>query len=266
MALETPTFTELERLGVSSDIRDRAFAASALRFLLRSEDAGRTSALYERIRGTASDHHAELRQRIREGSLDKRAFLTELHEAPFEIRDHLVEEILDIAYPPLEEIGRSREAFDYLPSGLSEILFALEHACLGPESTFVDLGSGLGKVVLLVALLSGARAIGVELDPRLASHARSAARSMNLGNARFIEGDIREIALPPADAYYMYIPLLRSADVAARLEEFARRRKIVLLSQALDTERLPWLRSANAGSYWLEMYEGGSAARTTHQY
>ena len=256
MNSDEPSLITLERLATSADIRDRAFAASAL-CLRRHAVADRAEivAVYERIRETAALEHAEVRARIRSGTLDTRAFLAQLREAPPNIRDHLVEEVLGIAYPPLEDHSLPHDASWYSPSGLSEILFTLERADLGPGKTFVDLGSGLGKVVLLVALLSGASAHGVELDPELAVQAQAAARSLNLDNAHFIAGDIRESPLPTADVYYMFIPLSRSADVASRIREFAGERRILLFSQTLDLKRLPWLRSAKAASYWLEMYE-----------
>lgn len=197
-----------------------------------------------------------MRGRIHDRTLDRRAFLAQLQEASLEIRDHLVEEILDIAYPPLEESPLPSEMIPYCPSGLAEILFMLENADLGPGKTFVDLGSGLGKVVLLVALLTGARAYGVELDSTLVTRARSAARSLRLDDAHFVQGDIRSAPLPPADVYYMYIPLTQSTGVVQRLEALAAERSIRLFSQALDLARLPWLRPGNAASYWLEMYRG----------
>ena len=199
--------------------------------------------------------HAEVRARIRDGKLDRRAFLAELRAAPLATRDHLVEELLDIAYPPLGEWQLPSEAVPYAPSGVAEILFALENARLGPHESFVDLGSGLGKVVLLVALLSGARAHGIELDPRLVGDSRAAAAGLGLHNAHFSEADIRVAPLPQADVYYMFIPVLRSTEIARRLAADAAGRHFLLFSSALDLRALPWLAACNRASYWLEMYE-----------
>lgn len=258
---QAPTFAVLEGLAASTDIRDRAFAASVLSLRRAAGDHAEVAVLYERIRRAARGQHAEVRGSIRDGTLDKHAFVARLREVSVEIRDHLIEEILDIAYPPLEETPLPRDAIPYCPSGLAEILFTLENADLGPEKTLVDLGSGLGKVVLLVALLTGARACGVEIDPRLVSCARAAARSLRLDNAHFIEGDIRDIPLPRADVYYMYIPLIHSTAVVGRLAALAAEQRILLFSQALDLKHLPWLRAGKAASYWLEMYEGGDSRR-----
>ncbi len=156
------------------------------------------------------------------------------------------------------------EMIHYCPSGLAEILFMLENANLGPGKTFVDLGSGLGKVVLMAALLTGARAYGVEIDSLALARARSVAQSLRDDNAHFIEGDIRDVALPPADVYYMYIPLSHSTALVERLRVLAAERSIVLSSQALDLTHLPWLRPGNAASYWLEMYEGPERSGRPH--
>jgi hypothetical protein len=255
---DVPSFAALERLVTSADIRDRAFAASVLSLRL-AEDRARVEPLYERIREAARVEHAEVRGRIRDRTLDKEAFVARLLETPVETRDHLVEEILGVAYPPLEERSLPREMIHYCPSGLAEILFTLENAGLGPGKTFVDLGSGLGKVVLLVALLSGARAYGVEVDPPLVSHARSAAGALGLDHAQFVEGDIREVSLPAADVYYMYVPVTRSSAVVSRLRAVAAERRTLLFSQSLDLKELPWLRRGDAASYWLEMYTGAEA-------
>jgi SAM-dependent methyltransferase len=196
-----------------------------------------------------------VRARIREGSLDRRRLLDELEKRPIALRDHLLEEILDVAYPPLGRDALLRDAGHYAPSGLSEVLFALEHGHVGPGTTLVDLGSGFGKVVLLTALLTGADAWGLELDPALVAHAEAAAASLGLGRAHFLCADLREAELPPADVYYQFIPLDRSADVVARLAVLATTRSFHVFSQPLDEKRVPFLRATGASSYWLTMYQ-----------
>jgi SAM-dependent methyltransferase len=245
----------LERLAASPEIRDRAFAAGALGLCLAAAEPEQVTRLYARIAETASREHAELRARIRSCSISRDALLAMLTEAPLDIRDHLVEEILGIAYPPLERAPAERDVNRDFTSSLQEILFVLEHAGLSPESSLVDLGAGSGKVVLLTALLTGARAYGLELDAALVAGAQAAARSLQLEHAQFLQGDIREAPLPPADAYYLFIPFLGSAAVVKRLARIAAQRKIVLFSQALDLAAIPWLRATGARSYWLEMYE-----------
>jgi SAM-dependent methyltransferase len=215
------------------------------------------------VRATADRVHAAAREQIRAGGFDRARFRAEVAALPALVRDHHVEEVLGVAYPPLEDAASPRAIFHVAPSGLAEILFALDvssaraRARLGASWSFVDLGSGCGKAVLLAALLTGADATGIELDPALVRHARGAADMLGLDRATFRVGDLRAASLPEADAYYMYIPFVGSAELVARLEPIARARPFVLFCQALDVRPFPWLRALHLGSYWLEVYEAG---------
>jgi hypothetical protein len=253
---DEPSLSRLEALVGSGEVGDRAFVASALalRRTETADDAARAALLYQRAHEAARRAHADLQQRIQRGALGAAELLARLEAAPLELRDHLLEEILDVAYPPLESATRARDVTRHSPSGLSEIAFLLQHAGLGPGKLLVDLGSGFGKVVLLAAL-SGAAAHGLELDEQLVLHAERAAQWLRLDNASFAQGDIRTTALPDADVYYLFIPFIGSAEVVRRLAPLAQRRRLLLFAQALDLEPLPWLRAAGKSSYWLEMYE-----------
>lgn len=249
-----PSLAELSALASGPALQDRAFAASLLQ-LKHDLAADDVAALHGQIRAAATHAHAERRARIRRGDFDRAALLNELAAIPLELRDHWVEELLGIAYPPLGLRQLPQELVSYSPSGLSEVLFVLDHAALGPGRTLVDLGSGLGKVVLLCALLTGADAVGIELDAALVSGAREAARELGLERASFVEGDLRQAPLPDADVFYMFIPLQRSAPLLERLEPIARRRPLALFAQGIDLKQAPWLRKTGAASYWLERFE-----------
>ena len=63
----------------------------------------------------------------------------------------------------------------YQPTPGRIIFELVERAALQKHDTFYDLGSGLGQVVILVSLLSGARAKGIEFDPAYCEYARRCA-------------------------------------------------------------------------------------------
>jgi SAM-dependent methyltransferase len=251
--------TTMKNLARSPNLADRAFLANTLAFRRRSQGLNDTAAVYDLIRETARREHAAVRARIRSGNFDRSDLLAELQRQPLELRDHLIEEILDIAYPPLDTLALPPDLTPYSPSGLDEILFALDHSGLGPGKTLVDLGSGLGKVVLLAALFTGADAYGIEIDPRLVTHATEAAEALDLRTAHFALGDIRDIEIPRADAYFLFIPLRRSADVVVRLAQVAAERPIRVFSPPLDESHVPFLRASGPSSYWLTMYESSLA-------
>lgn len=242
-------------LAESNALADRAYAASLLSLRAGATPSAELASLYERVREAGDRAHAELRARIASGEFERASFLRELEGVPLELRDHWVEEVLGIAYPPLVMQTLPRELVTYSPTGMAEVSFMLEQGDLGPGRVLVDLGSGLGKVVLLAALLAGAQAIGIELDAELVAGARAAAAALQVQRASFIQGDLREVQLPEADVYYMFIPLARSAEVLKRLEPLAQKRRFVLFSQELDLAQAPWLRRTGVGSYWLERFE-----------
>src|SRR6185436_401900 len=77
---------------------------------------------------------------------------------------------------------------------------------LGPGDHFLDIGSGLGKAVMLATLLTGAASCGVERDLRLCAMAEGAARSLGLREAHFARADALELDMPQADVVFMYLP------------------------------------------------------------
>jgi SAM-dependent methyltransferase len=69
------------------------------------------------------------------------------------------------------------------------------------ETTFVDLGAGMGRAVLLASALGFKAVIGVELHPTLAGIARKNAAlwrgaGREVGPMRIVEGDAAEFELP----------------------------------------------------------------------
>jgi hypothetical protein len=253
MDAPAPSWSELSRLVESASLEDRAFAAGELQ-LRFSRDPDRARELYSALGRRSLEVHAEARARIRSGTLRGAALRALIEQTPAGLRDHFVEELLDVAYPPLEPQELSRELVTYCPSGWTEIAHALDHT---HPTALVDLGSGLGKVVLLTALLTNARAHGIELDPALVHHAQNAATSLDVATASFACTDARDAPLPDADVFYLYVPFTGAAltAVLTRLQAITDYRPIVVCSQALDTTRHPWLRSRNTPSFWLEIYD-----------
>ena len=73
--------------------------------------------------------------------------------------------------------------------------------------TVVDIGSGAGKFCVAAALCSTARYLGIEQRPRLVAAARDLASAFHVDDrVEFAVGALGEIAVPVADAYYLYNP------------------------------------------------------------
>ncbi len=124
------------------------------------------------------------------------------------------------------ENGTETAAFDWgnyeptLPGVVGRVLDSLER-CLGPEgtaqATFVDLGCGKGRVVLIAAERKFARVIGVELDQRLVAVAERnvaawTARHPDLTPPAIVWSDASDVPLSGSPlVLYLYNPF--EADV-----------------------------------------------------
>jgi SAM-dependent methyltransferase len=137
-----------------------------------------------------------------------------------------------------EAIGPSLEhATHYEPTPVGHAEALLDASPLAPErTTFVDLGAGMGRVVLLAARHPFRTVIGVEISPALAEIARE-----NLASARdpqrqardlrIVRADAAAYAFPPGDlAVYLYNPFTAPvlAEVLVNLRA-GPQREVVLL-------------------------------------
>jgi protein-L-isoaspartate O-methyltransferase len=76
----------------------------------------------------------------------------------------------------------------------------------GPQDFVIDLGSGDGRIVIAAAREHGARALGIELDPKLVQQARDNAQRAGVAErARFEEGDALKTDLAQASVVTIYL-------------------------------------------------------------
>lgn len=168
-------------------------------------------------------------------------------------RDAAVERLLGIE-GEVSSRAPGAELVGHHASGVAAIVRFLHEVPLGPQDVLVDLGAGIGKVALLAALLTPARALGIEVQRDLVDRARLASSALAL-DAEFIEGDIREVPLD-GTVFYLYAPctprVLR--EVIALLREVAERRAIVVGALGIDL-RADWLVPRDIDSFWLSIYD-----------
>jgi cyclopropane fatty-acyl-phospholipid synthase-like methyltransferase len=105
------------------------------------------------------------------------------------------------------------------PDRIMDRMLAL--ANIKPGDTVYDLGCGDGRIVIAAALRYKAKAVGVEISPKLAAQATSAIDKAGLqGRARIIQGDLLEADLTGADVVTIYLGTQLNAELRPRLEKY----------------------------------------------
>jgi 16S rRNA G966 N2-methylase RsmD len=113
-----------------------------------------------------------------------------------------------------EAIGPSLEhATHYEPAPVAQAEALLDASPLAPErATFVDLGAGMGRVVMLAARRPFRAVIGVEISPALVEIARENLSTLRdpkrvVRDVKIVRADAAEYAFPRGDlVVFMYNP------------------------------------------------------------
>jgi len=107
---------------------------------------------------------------------------------------------------PVETRARDPEMIYYQQTPARIIFELIEKAHLTEEDLFYDLGSGLGQVPILVNLLCGAPAKGIEFEPAYCDYARACAADLSLSRVDFINADARSVDYSEGTVFFMYTP------------------------------------------------------------
>lgn len=164
----------------------------------------------------------------------------------------------------------------YVPTPEAVVEGMLDMAKVQAGERLVDLGSGDGRIAIAAAK-RGARAMGVEINPRLVSRARlNAEMAGQKDNARFVRDDLFAVSLRDADVVTLYLlPQINEKLRPKLLTEMRPGTRVV--SHAFDMGDWPpdaheriaeknvylWTIPAVAGGEWRLMRGDGSAAVLT---
>ena len=109
----------------------------------------------------------------------------------------------------------------YVASPARVVDLMLEMARIKPGETVYDLGSGDGRIVIAAAEKYKAKAVGVEISPKLVASATAEIEKAGLsGQARVIQGDVLQTDFTGADVVTMYLETQLNAQLRPRLEKF----------------------------------------------
>jgi SAM-dependent methyltransferase len=174
-------------------------------------------------------------------------------------RDTWIDEVLGIESLVPDMPGLPRGAVPYLPCGVDDVVALLREAPVGPDDDFVDLGSGLGRVVLLARLLTGARASGIELQDHLVDAARAATAALGLdrgANPVSFQHADASVAELDGSVFFLYAPFNGAMldRVIDRLEAVGRRRRITVCTVGVELA-VPWLVARTSGYVARTIYD-----------
>jgi SAM-dependent methyltransferase len=202
-----------------------------------------------------------LRSRIQAGTLGPvvfRALLHRLalpseaetwHDPPrYDHLDRVLDGILQIAAPPPPRMELSPEMIPYQATPARILLDMAERLELAPDDVFYDLGSGLGRVVLGMALMSMGHIKGVEIEPAYAEYARERAADLNFRQVSFVEADARFVDYADGTVFFLYTPFKGTTlrHVLSLLRAHSRTRPIRVCTYGpgtLEVQDQDWLRS-----------------------
>ncbi len=220
----------------------------------------RAELVKNRLEGIDEDLFQKLRSSIRSGDYTGASLKRQLEayagcnsgksgqdNVGYDNLDTLVSGLLLIG-PALEETKeREPEMVFYQPTPARIVLELVKEADLQEEDVFYDLGSGLGQVAILVNLLSGVRAKGIEFEPAYCDYARQCARELNLSEVEFINVDARDWDYLDGTVFFLYTPFEGEMlqEVLEKLKGVARRRRIRIYTYGpctLEVSRQDWLK------------------------
>jgi hypothetical protein len=181
-----------------------------------------------------------------------------LDSIPREDRDAWLNLLLDIEEVREDGPDLPRGCVPYLPCPVSTVLSVVDQAEVTSTDVFVDVGSGIGRTMFLVHLLTGAACIGIEIQSSLMKLATERAESLNLTRTRFIHADAVDLTrfITIGTVFFLSCPFSgeRLERFLDRLESIARTRQIRVCCVDMAPLERPWLTSLDSTSPEFDLY------------
>lgn len=151
---------------------------------------------------------------LREGGLTPQQFRSALLDVPARDRDTFVDTLLEFDVPD-DSAALPKGCVPYLPCAVDALLDVVTATKLGPTDVLVDVGSGVGRALAVLHLLSGAKAIGIEVQPDLVRSARAVRTRFPSLDLETIEAEVHGALPVRGSVYFAYCPFS-----GARFEAF----------------------------------------------
>jgi hypothetical protein len=156
----------------------------------------------------------------------------------YDALDAFVNGLIGIDTEPQETRPILPGMIGYQATPVRVILAFIDQVPMTANDVFYDLGAGLGRIVMLVGLLSDAQARGIEFEPAYCTYARQRASGLGLSQVHFINTDVREADLAEGTVFFMYTPFTGNVLLAVleQLQQEAQTRPFVLVTYGPCTQ------------------------------
>jgi hypothetical protein len=198
------------------------------------------------------------RRSIERGRHHPSAFRAALLGVPARERDAWVDLVLGIDDLPPDGPALPAGGVPYLPCPVEVLLRTVDEAPVRSTDVFIDVGAGPGRAMAFVHLLTGAGAVGLEIQPELVRVAHGLAARLGLSRVACIEGDAATVAafMVVGSVFFFNCPFsgARLAKVLDDLEPIARTRQLRLCCVNLPIPPRSWLTREPGRAGELEIY------------
>lgn len=128
----------------------------------------------------------------------------------------------------------------YYPSSLKKIKKLIEdkEIELSPQTKFVDLGSGDGRIVNLFAKFNIARADGVEINPFLSLFSRIWSKLRGYKNVKIFNKDFYNHNLSEYDIVFMFLFEEQAEKIIDKLKKEKQKHEITVISNTFKIKSI----------------------------
>lgn len=210
----------------------------------------------------------QLRSLLIRDRITPAAFLAIFEEVPPQHHDAWLDLLCEIDEIPDDDPELPRGCAPYLPCAVATVVDAIGQANVTANDVFVDVGAGAGRATLLAHLLTGARGIGLEIQPTLVRAAQARSDRLKLSSTRFIQGDAATLipSITMGTVFFLYCPFGgdRLRHFVDGLENLARSRQIRICCVDMPRLRRPWLAKLPSTSANLDVYQSTYPCLPSH--
>lgn len=201
------------------------------------------------------------------GQCDPAQFRAVLMNVPFIDRDAWVDAVFGLDELLDDGPELPSRCVPYLPCAVDVLLRVADLVPVGSTDVFVDIGAGLGRAAVLMHLLTGASALGIEVQTGHVNAARALATRLCMTNVKFVAGDAVQAAPEFAlgSVFFLYCPFSgeRLVKLLEHFEAIARTRPICICAVDLPLPSCSWLERVGPEAGDLAIYWSKGSEATT---